>query len=41
VEQEGFAGETATLRSVRGGLSLILDGLKTLLETGPPLMRAS
>jgi uncharacterized protein YndB with AHSA1/START domain/DNA-binding transcriptional ArsR family regulator len=38
VEHEGFAGETATLKSVQGGLSIILDGLKTLLETGKPLM---
>jgi len=38
VEHEGFADETATLRSVQGGLSVILDGLKTLLETGKPLM---
>jgi DNA-binding transcriptional ArsR family regulator/uncharacterized protein YndB with AHSA1/START domain len=40
VEHEGFEGETATLRSVQGGLSMILDGLKTLLETGQPLMNA-
>jgi uncharacterized protein YndB with AHSA1/START domain/DNA-binding transcriptional ArsR family regulator len=38
VEHEGFAGETATLRSVQGGLGVVLDGLKTLLETGQPLM---
>jgi uncharacterized protein YndB with AHSA1/START domain/DNA-binding transcriptional ArsR family regulator len=38
VEHEGFDRESATLRSVRGGLSVILDGLKTLLETGKPLM---
>lgn len=37
VELEGFEGETATLVSVRGGLGVILDGLKTLLETGQPL----
>ena len=36
-EHWGFAGETATYRSVSGGLSLILNGLKTLLETGEPL----
>jgi uncharacterized protein YndB with AHSA1/START domain/DNA-binding transcriptional ArsR family regulator len=36
-EHYGFAGETATYRSVSGGLSLILNGLKTLLETGEPL----
>lgn len=40
VEHEGFARETATLKSVQGGLSVILDGLKTLLETGQPLMTA-
>jgi len=39
VEHEGFEDETATLRSVQGGLSVILDGLKTLLETGKPLMQ--
>ena len=38
VEHEGFARASATLRSVQGGLSVILDGLKTLLETGTPLM---
>jgi hypothetical protein len=36
-EHYGFEGETATYRSVSGGLSLILNGLKTLLETGEPL----
>jgi uncharacterized protein YndB with AHSA1/START domain/DNA-binding transcriptional ArsR family regulator len=40
VEHEGFARATATLKSVQGGLSVILDGLKTLLETGQPLMNA-
>ena len=40
VEHEGFAGETATLRSVRGGLGMLLDGLKTLLETGTPMVGA-
>ena len=38
VEHEGFEGRTATLESVQGGLGIILDGLKTLLETGQPLM---
>ena len=38
VEHEGFEGHTATFRSVQGGLGVILDGLKTLLETGQPLM---
>lgn len=33
----GFEGETATLAQVRGGMSLVLAGLKTLLETGRPL----
>jgi hypothetical protein len=37
VEHRDFDGETATLGSVRGGLSVILSGLKTLLETGEPL----
>lgn len=40
VEHEGFAGQTATFQSVQGGLGVILDGLKTLLETGQPLMAA-
>lgn len=38
VEHEGFERESATLKSVQGGLGVILDGLKTLLETGKPLM---
>lgn len=37
VLHEGFPGETATYESVRGGMSWILSGLKTLLETGVPL----
>ena len=37
VEHRGFEGETATLMSVREGLSVILSGLKTLLETGERL----
>ena len=40
VDHEGFARDSATLRSVQGGLGIILDGLKTLLETGQPLMAA-
>jgi uncharacterized protein YndB with AHSA1/START domain len=32
-----FDGETATFRAVGDGWSLILSGLKTLLETGKPL----
>ena len=34
---DGFDGETATYTAVSGGWSLILDGLKTLVETGEPL----
>ena len=34
---DGFESETATYREVAGGWSLILSGLKTLLETGEPL----
>ena len=37
VEHFDFAGETATYKSVTGGLSLILNGMKTLLETGAAL----
>lgn len=37
-EHYGFAGDTATWRSITGGLSLILNGMKTLLETGEPLV---
>ncbi len=37
VEHVDFDGETATFRSVSGGLSVILNRLKTLLETGEPL----
>ena len=36
-EHHGFGGDTATYRSVTGGLSLILNGMKTLIETGEPL----
>ena len=36
-EHSDFEGDTATYRSVSGGLSVILNGLKTLLETGAPL----
>jgi len=32
-----FDGETATFKEVAGGWSLVLSGLKTLLETGKPL----
>jgi uncharacterized protein YndB with AHSA1/START domain len=34
VTHDGFASETATVVQVRGGLPLILSGLKTWLETG-------
>jgi uncharacterized protein YndB with AHSA1/START domain/DNA-binding transcriptional ArsR family regulator len=37
VESFDFAGETATLQAFRGGMSVIVSGLKTLLETGQPL----
>lgn len=40
VEHDGFEGPTATFQSVQGGLGVILDGLKTLLETGRPLASA-
>jgi uncharacterized protein YndB with AHSA1/START domain/DNA-binding transcriptional ArsR family regulator len=35
---DDFDGETATYRSVGSGWNLILSGLKTLLETGEPLV---
>jgi hypothetical protein len=37
VTSDDFDGETATYRSVLGGMSVILSGLKTLLETDQPL----
>ena len=37
VTHSGFEGETATYRNVAGGMSVILSGLKTLLETGQTL----
>jgi len=37
MENTGFEGDTATFRSLSGGTSVILNGLKTLLETGEPL----
>ena len=37
VTHDDFEGETATFQSVQGGMSVILSGLKTLLETGQPL----
>lgn len=38
---DDFDGETATFRGVAQGWSLILSGLKTLLETGAPLGAAA
>lgn len=38
VEHDGFEAPTATFQSIQGGLGVILDGLKTLLETGKPLI---
>jgi uncharacterized protein YndB with AHSA1/START domain len=40
VTHDGFDRETATFASVAGGWNLVLDGLKTLLETGQPLQAA-
>ncbi len=37
VTSDDFDGETATYRSFQGGMSVILSGLKTLLETGESL----
>jgi DNA-binding transcriptional ArsR family regulator/uncharacterized protein YndB with AHSA1/START domain len=39
VVHDGFETRTATLDQVVGGMPLILSGLKTLLETGEPLMQ--
>ena len=38
VVHDGFEAETATFRSIGGGMPLILSALKTLLETGVPLV---
>ena len=38
---DDFPAENATFRSVQGGLSVILSGLKTIVETGEPLALAS
>ena len=38
---DDFPSENATYRFVQGGLSVILSGLKTLVETGEPLALAS
>jgi uncharacterized protein YndB with AHSA1/START domain/DNA-binding transcriptional ArsR family regulator len=35
---DGFASRTATFESVAGGMPFILSGLKTLVETGAPLV---
>jgi hypothetical protein len=40
VVHDGFESETATYRSVGGGMPFILSALKTLLETGRLLMPA-
>jgi uncharacterized protein YndB with AHSA1/START domain len=39
VIHDGFESETATFEQVVGGMPFILSGLKTLLETGEPLMQ--
>jgi uncharacterized protein YndB with AHSA1/START domain/DNA-binding transcriptional ArsR family regulator len=36
---DGFASRTATFESVAGGASFVLSAMKTLLETGEPLVR--
>ena len=41
VVHDGFTAENETYRQVTGGWSFIASGLKTLLETGEPLMPAS
>lgn len=38
---DDFDGETATFKAVAGGWSMILSGLKTLIETGKPLSNAA
>jgi hypothetical protein len=35
---DGFASETRTFNQIAGGMPFILSGLKTLLETGQPLV---
>jgi DNA-binding transcriptional ArsR family regulator/uncharacterized protein YndB with AHSA1/START domain len=37
---DGFPSQTATYHSVAGGMPFILSGLKSLLETGEPLVAA-
>jgi DNA-binding transcriptional ArsR family regulator len=39
VVHDGFESETATFAQIAGGMPFILSGLKTLLETGAPLMQ--
>jgi DNA-binding transcriptional ArsR family regulator/uncharacterized protein YndB with AHSA1/START domain len=39
VVHDGFESRTATFAQVEGGMPFILSGLKTLLETGEPLMQ--
>jgi hypothetical protein len=39
VVHDGFESRTATFDQVVGGMPFILSGLKTLLETGEPLMQ--
>ena len=38
---DGFASRTATFESVAGGAPFILSALKSLLETGEPLVRST
>jgi DNA-binding transcriptional ArsR family regulator/uncharacterized protein YndB with AHSA1/START domain len=40
VIHDQFGSETATYNQVGGGMPFILSGLKTLLETGKPMMQA-
>ena len=39
VVHDGFEAETATFTQIAGGMPFILSGLKTLLETGEPLLQ--
>jgi hypothetical protein len=40
VVHRGFEHDNATYEQVKGGMPIILSGLKTLLETGAPLKMA-
>ena len=40
VVHDGFDSETATFGQIGGGMPFILSGLKTLLETGEPLLQS-